>query len=106
MPIGRSRAALIARTETHNAASYANHAYHSQVRNDLGLTMVKRWVSTGDTRTRPTHASANGQTVPMDEKFLVGGVEMEYAGDPAGGASNNVNCRCVIVYADEDDVLD
>lgn len=105
LPISRSRAALIARTETHNAASFANHTYYTEAKNALGITMVKRWVSTGDTRTRSSHASANGQTVPMDEKFIVGGVPMEYAGDPAGGASNTVNCRCVIVYADENDML-
>ncbi len=28
LPISKSRAALIARTETHNAASFANHQYH------------------------------------------------------------------------------
>jgi len=29
---------------------------------------------------------------------------MDYAGDPKGGAANVVNCRCVIVYADERDM--
>ena len=42
----------------------------------------------------------------MDEKFLVGGTEMAYAGDPAGGAANTVNCRCVIIYVDEDDIVE
>jgi len=105
LPIGRSRAALIARTETHNAAGFSNHSYHLQVQRDLGTKMVKRWISTGDARTRPTHASANGQTVDIDENFLVGGTEMEFAGDSKGGAKNVVNCRCVIVYADERDII-
>ena len=106
IPLTRSRAALIARTETHNAASFASHMYHNQVRNDLGIKMLKRWTATNDARTRSAHASANGQTVPMDEKFIVGGVPMEYAGDPAGGAKNTVNCRCVIIYVDEDDIVE
>ncbi len=105
LPISRSRAALIARTETHNAASFANHSYHKQVEKDLGLKMMKRWVATNDARTRPAHASANGQTVDMNEKFIVGGTEMDFAGDSAGGAKNVVNCRCVIIYADEQDIV-
>lgn len=104
--LSRNRAALIARTETHNAASFANHRYYQTARDNLGITMVKRWVATSDDRTRSTHASANGQTVHMDNKFIVGGAEMDYAGDPAGGAANTVNCRCVIVYADENDIIE
>tara|TARA_R110002012_G_scaffold316437_1_gene531405 strand:- start:1138 stop:1953 length:816 start_codon:yes stop_codon:yes gene_type:complete len=104
LPISRSRAALIARTETHNAASYANHSYHLTVEKDLGVKMLKKWVATNDARTRSTHAAANGQTVDMSEDFTVGGVPMGFAGDSKGGAKNVINCRCVIVYADERDM--
>ena len=105
IPISRSRAALIARTETHSAASYANHTYHDQVRNNIGMNMFKEWVATGDARTRSTHAGANGQRVHMDDKFQVGGSEMSYSGDSAGGAKNVINCRCVIIYVDERDIV-
>tara|TARA_R100001460_G_scaffold1680_6_gene6153 strand:- start:1464 stop:3365 length:1902 start_codon:yes stop_codon:yes gene_type:complete len=101
--LGRGRASVIARTETHNAASFANHEYHRTASSEYGIEMVKRWVATGDARTRSAHAQANGQTVPMDEKFKVGGADMEYAGDPAGGVKNVVNCRCVIVYVEPED---
>ena len=104
LPISRSRAALIARTETHNAASFANHSYHLTVERDLGVKMLKKWVATNDGRTRPTHAAASGQIVDMDEDFTVGGVPMGFAGDSRGGAANVINCRCVIVYADERDM--
>ena len=80
MPITRARAATIARTETHNAASFANHSYHGTVANDLGMEMVKQWVS-------------------------IGGTPMGYAGDPKGGAKNVINCRCVIIYTDAQDVV-
>lgn len=105
-----SRAALISRTETHNAASYANHLYHGSVAQDLDIKMMKTWVSTSDGRTRPEHRSANGQTVEMNEPFVLahpklGSVEMQYVSDPAGGAYHSVNCRCVVVYADERDVV-
>ena len=104
--ISRSRAMLVARTETHNAAGYAHHQYHGSLGQELGMTMVKRWTSTQDLRTRSFHAEANGQTVSMDEPFIVGGVPMMYAGDPQGGAKNVVNCRCVIVYVDAADQVD
>ena len=103
--ISRTRAALISRTETHNAASFANHSYYQTVQTDLGMSMVKKWVSTSDLRTRSAHSSANGQTRSMDEDFIIGGTPMGYAGDPKGGAKNVINCRCVIIYADEQDVV-
>jgi len=31
---------------------------------------------------------------------------MMHTGDPDGGAKNNVNCRCVIIYVDELDVVE
>ena len=103
-PISRRRAALIARTETHNAASYAHHHYHDAVQGELGVSMMKKWSSVSDARTRSAHVEASGQLRSMEEPFSVGGAEMQYAGDPNGGARNVVNCRCVIVYLDSDDV--
>ena len=105
-----SRAALIARTETHSAASRANHLYHGSVAADLDMRMMKTWVSTADARTRIEHRNASGQTVRMDEPFVLahpklGQVEMQHVGDPAGGAYHSVNCRCVVIYADERDVV-
>ena len=103
--ISRSRAALISRTETHSAASFANHSYHGIVERDLGVKMLKTWVATSDARTRSAHSSASGQTVDMSEDFIVGGAPMGYAGDSRGGVKNIINCRCVIVYADEQDIV-
>lgn len=105
LAISRSRAALIARTETHNAASYSNHSYHLTVEANLGINMVKKWVATNDARTRQAHSIANGQTVNMNEDFIVGGNKMGYAGDSKGGARNVINCRCVIIYTDVADVV-
>ena len=105
IPLSRSRAALIARTETHGAASFANHSYHDQVRTNLGMNMYKEWVATGDNRTRSTHAEVNGDRKHMDDKFLVGGKLMAHSGDPAGGPKNVINCRCVIIYVDERDIV-
>ena len=96
----RYRANTIARTETHSAASYANH----QVNASLNIpNQMKRWVAVSDARSRATHVAANGTEVPLDEDFIVGGVAMSYTGDPKGGAKNVINCRCVTLYIDPDD---
>ena len=67
--------------------------------------MLKKWVATQDGRTRSSHSSANGQTVDMNEDFLIGGTPMGFAGDSKGGSRNVINCRCVIIYADERDLV-
>jgi hypothetical protein len=108
--LSRMRALTIARTETHNAASFANHKYHVDVGDELGVDFYKRWVSVSDGRTRPEHREANGQTVRMNEKFLLshpklGTVTMDRAGDPDGGVYHVINCRCVITYAEDPDDL-
>ena len=98
----RYRSNTIARTETHNAASYANH----KVVESLNIPDVqKRWTTTLDPRSRTTHVQANGQTVGMDEDFVVGGRQMAYPGDPRGGAGNVINCRCVLLYVTPEDVV-
>ena len=104
--IGRSRAATIARTETHAAASYATE----ESTRSLNLpNQKKRWVSVGDGRTRPSHAAANGQEVLLDEVFIIRdkgvAIAMKYPHDGNGGPSNNINCRCLAVYFTEDDEL-
>ncbi|NBR40650.1 MAG: hypothetical protein EBT93_14750, partial [Alphaproteobacteria bacterium] len=103
--ISRARAATIARTETHGAASWAQHEQHKE--NDF--PMIKRWVSVGDARTRDHHSAMNGTEVKMDDDFEVvyrGTVyPMAYTHDPRGGAANNINCRCVTLYFADDDVV-
>jgi len=102
------RSATIARTETHNAASYANHS----VAKSLNLPdLQKQWVSVSDDRTRSNHAKMNGKIVPMDEDFEVpsdfGPRYMSRPADPRGGAANVINCRCVLLYVTpEDSVFD
>lgn len=104
--IARSRAATIARTETHAAASFAT----DEATRELGLPFQKkRWVSVSDNRTRSGHSAANGQEVGIDEKFLVpfngSIVEMNYPHDGSGGAGNNINCRCLALYFTDEDIL-
>ena len=98
------RAATIARTEIHNASSFANHAVVlSQFPQEQ---LMKRWTAVNDLRTRSHHADVNGTIIPMEEKFVVttNGIPklMDRPADPAGGAANVINCRCILVYEYDD----
>jgi hypothetical protein len=91
-----NRSKVIARTETTHAASIGQKF----AADTSTLELEKVWVSLSfdDGRIRADHLAANDQRVPKNGTFNVGGVQMEYPGDPAGGASNCANCRCGIAY--------
>lgn len=90
----RASAARIARTEGHSAAGYgAQGAAEAS-----GLDMDKEWAAVEDARTRESHKAADGQTVPMGERFRVGSTTMDFPGDPGAPANEIVNCRCVALY--------
>jgi hypothetical protein len=63
-----------------------------------GGQRMKRWKAFGDGKVRPTHRSADGQTVPIDEPFTVGGYRMMFPQDSSMGAPSEeiVNCRCTM----------
>ena len=92
--IAASRAQTIARTETHAAANYAVHESFLST----GIEARREWVSATDERTRDDHIAANGQTVGLNEPFIVGNEELMYAGDPSGSPEQVVNCRCAVVF--------
>lgn len=60
------------------------------------LQREKMWVAILDDRTRPAHAEADGQRVPINVPFIVMGEELMYPGDTSMGASmeNIAGCRC------------
>jgi hypothetical protein len=60
----------------------------------------KKWFATLDQKTRAAHVSASGQTVSINEPFVVGGEMLKYPGDSSLGASasNVINCRCDSLY--------
>jgi len=89
-----TRAVLIARTETHQAANYANFTSLDVV--NIPET-TKEWVAVNDARTRDDHSAANGQEVSKEGNFIVGGAELRYPGDPLGPPQQVINCRCTFV---------
>lgn len=86
------RAARTAMTEAENAGRQDGAEYLES----LGCEIEKEWIATEDSRTRPAHAEANGQRVPLHDPFIVGGEELMHPGDQSLGASgwNIYNCRC------------
>ena len=93
------RAATIARTETHNAASFGSIETAREAEKDIGIVLLKEWLPTQDDRTRPEHmAMANSDAIPLNERFDVGGEMMDRPSDQSASAANVINCRCAIIY--------
>lgn len=95
------RAATVARTETHAAATFGSIETVRQAERELGVVMMKEWLATKDGRTRPEHLAADGQQVGTDEKFTVGGEMMDRPGDPSASAGMTIACRCAIIYEEK-----
>lgn len=91
--IGFNNAVRIARTEGHRiqVQSGMDACYKAK---DKGADVVKQWDSTLDSRTRPSHRKVDGEIRELDEPFSNG---LMFPGDPAGGASEVVNCRCALL---------
>lgn len=93
------RLEMIARTESMRASNFGNN----QLMADWGVEK-KEWLATADNRTRDTHIQAwvdygEGNGIPIDQPFLVGGSELMYPGDPAGPPEETINCRCTEIPA-------
>jgi hypothetical protein len=90
----RSRALTIVRTEMGRAFSVASQERQKQAAEVLpGLQ--KQWRRSGKVHSRRSHDLADGQTVEVDEPFVIGGVEMMYPRDPKAPAKETINCGCI-----------
>ncbi len=89
------QADALARTDLNSLANGA-----SKNAAQLAGMGYKTWLATLDDRTRPEHADADGQTVPMADTFTVGGEDADYPGDPALSDAMAMNCRCTLTYSE------
>lgn len=90
-----NRARTVARTETIgavNAGIFRSAVLDAQERGDPAPFKV--WLATEDTRTRATHATADGQRTLLTSPFQVGSSQLLFPGDPRGQAQEVINCRC------------
>lgn len=92
-------AVLVARTSVIDAS---NNGSISMARAS-GLTMLKTWIATNDTRTRLSHLVAEqryeANPIPLDESFIVGGHPCDYPASPDLPPAEGWNCRCTVGYA-------
>ena len=97
----RQRGETIARTETLKALNAGRQEALDQLienpNNDIqAQDVTRKWDASGDARTRPSHAAADGQVMSQGEAFIVGGFALMYPGDTSLGAPGEevINCRC------------
>lgn len=72
---------------------------------ERGADIVKIWDATLDSKTRDTHAKLDQQVAEIDEPFKVDGMEV-MAPNQFGIASEDVNCRCVLLEVPRWDIDD
>jgi len=93
------RARMISRTESAKVENWAQLEGYRETEFVDG----KGWLSARIKTSRDAHIEAMSRyednPIRLDEKFMVGGEELEYPGDPAGSPENVINCLCSIFPA-------
>jgi hypothetical protein len=95
-----NRATTIARTETIGALNAGRSDAFKIMADDSDEPMEKLWLATTDNRTRATHRAADGQRVPVESTFTVGGFSLAFPGDPIGPAQEVIQCRCTMLLVE------
>jgi hypothetical protein len=90
----RTRSLRIARTEL---TGVINNGIHQTLRKEGH--QAKMWSTVTDGNEREDHAAADGQIVPIDALFQVGGESCMSPGDDMLSPGQSCNCRCVEVAA-------
>lgn len=89
----------IVRTESHRAHSEGRLASIGEAESAadrLGIGITRVWKTTFDSKTRQTHAEADGQVADADGMFAIGSDVMEAPG--LGSLPEEViNCRCTVI---------
>ncbi len=92
-----SRVPLIGMFQIQNAAEAAKQ----QIATTQDGVRFKTWVAILDTKTRRSHAFADGQERAINDPFTVMGQQLKHPGDLSLGATleNVMNCRCSAIYS-------
>ena len=102
----RSRATAIARTETGAALNSGALFSIKQTYEGTGIEPTKIWQSVMGATTRPEHAEADSQEVPVDDEFTLGDEKCRFPGDYILSAANRVNCMCFLTSSVVGDALE
>lgn len=96
----RNRSLAIARTETITAGNQGK--WLAAITSPY--VMLKKWLPTSDSRTRPSHLDfIDRPWVEMEQLFFVANADgvLEQARFPCDStlsASNSINCRCIVIF--------
>lgn len=95
---GRTDTIALTETQTPVEKYKLNESFVAQ--QTLERPLQKQWNAILDTRVRPAHADADGQTQNVGDPFIVGGQKLPAPGDSSMGATidNIANCRCTVTY--------
>lgn len=95
-----ARARTVAVTEVHRAWNFGALAASMRIqRSEATVDIMKRWDARDDSRTRPAHDRADGQTVMIYQPFIVDREPLMMPGDPGGRPDNVINCRCKPLFS-------
>jgi SPP1 gp7 family putative phage head morphogenesis protein len=87
-----AQARRVAQTERNRVQSEARYQGIKEAA-DMGIQIMKRWISRMDSRVRDDHADVTGEEVDYEKPFSNG---LMFPGDPDGSAEEVINCRCVL----------
>jgi len=88
------RAEVITKTEMGRVFSTAAELRMEEAADHVD-GLEKQWCHVGHPKVpRPSHLAADGDHVPVDEPFNIGGVKMMYPRDPAAPIEETINCGC------------
>ena len=93
-----ARAKTVSVTEVHRAWNFGAYAAALRIQQDRVSPLFKQWSAKDDSATRPGHARADGQIVPLNQPFIVSMEPLMMPGDPSGRPDNVINCRCKPVF--------
>ena len=91
--MSKTRARMIARTES---VMVTNACKFTQAEL-MPIEMEKTWMHDHPKMPRDWHIALSGKTIDLKDKFNADGTLMKHPGDPAGGAGNNINCKCTML---------
>ena len=89
------RAEDIAKSEANTFLNYTDYVEAKE----QGATK-KRWLTMLDDKVRQTHSEVEGQTIGIDEQFIVGNSQMRFPHDleSAPDPKEVIGCRCAVEY--------
>lgn len=89
------RAENIAKSEANTFLNYTDYLDHKE----QGYTK-KTWLTMLDPKVRDTHEEVEGQTIGIDESFVVGNSYMKFPHDLSESPDPKevINCRCAVEY--------